>query len=203
MLHTKRYAPSDYTQMPWKNGGGRTTELIREGPSEEFTWRLSLAEIAVDGPFSSFPGMQRIITVIQGAGVYLDLGGSSEALVPFQTLAFDGSCNVNCKLRDGPVQDINLIYSPKHVSPRWEWIGQGQDRDFTTSADTTLIFSSASETSIMSEEFSQIDLPRGHLLEIRNTTDPGNFRLKVAGAQCLVISLTNGGPQPTLKSRHT
>lgn len=192
MVHAIRYTPADYTQMPWKNGGGRTTELVRGGPEEDYIWRLSLAEIDVDGPFSSFPGMRRLITVIQGKGVQLNLDSHlNKVLVPFQTLSFDGEPEADCKLLDGPVRDINLIYSPKHISPRWEWTRPGQSHSFNTSADTTLLFSPQFHITVSSAFFTAIDLPRGHLMEIRNSPEPVNFDLKLTGSRCLVIGLTN------------
>ena len=195
MFQTIKYEPSDFSRMPWKNGGGQTTELARGGPRDQYTWRLSLAEIDVDGPFSRFPGMQRLISVIQGKGVHLNLESQSrKVIVPFQTLSFDGDQETNCQLLGGPVQDINLIYSPRHVSPRWEWTRPGYSHGFNTSADTTLLFSPEFQTTITSDRFSPINLPRGHLLEIRNTTEPANFEIKLTGSRCLIIGLTNRGP---------
>lgn len=184
--------------MPWKNGGGQTTELLRSGPREKYNWRLSIADIGVDGPFSRFVGMQRIITVIQGNGVRLNLGSrSNEVLTPFQTLSFDGSSDVQCELLNGPVKDMNLIYSPTHISPRWEWTEPGQPRKFTTSADTTLVYSPESETAVMSTHFSPIDVPARHLLEITNTPEPETFTLQLAGSRCLIIALTTLESQTT------
>ncbi|WP_397428086.1 HutD family protein [Pseudarthrobacter sulfonivorans] len=200
MFQAISYAPTEYARMPWKNRGGHTTELLRGGPREKYTWRLSIADIGVDGPFSRFVGMQRIITVIQGNGVRLNLGGrSNEVLAPFQTLSFDGSSDVQCELLNGPVKDINLIYSPAHISPRWEWTEQGQPRDFSASADTTLVYSPESETAVTSTRFSPIDLPAGHLLEITNTPEPETFTLQLAGSRCLIIALTTLESQPTTR----
>ena len=58
----------DYPRMPWKNGGGSTEEITRDAGEglEGFGWRLSIADIAESGGFSSFAGYQRIITVLEG-----------------------------------------------------------------------------------------------------------------------------------------
>ncbi|MGR7000643.1 HutD/Ves family protein [Yinghuangia aomiensis] len=57
---------------PWRNGGGETREVAAE-PSADggFAWRVSIATIAQDGPFSAFPGVDRTITLLEGAGVHL------------------------------------------------------------------------------------------------------------------------------------
>ncbi|MBM7325185.1 HutD family protein, partial [Agrobacterium sp. S2] len=48
--------------MPWKNGGGVTTEIIvhpAKASMADFDWRISMANVAQDGPFSIFPGVDR------------------------------------------------------------------------------------------------------------------------------------------------
>ncbi len=41
--------------MPWKNGGGSTLELLQEPAADGgFHWRLSIADVATPGPFSTF-----------------------------------------------------------------------------------------------------------------------------------------------------
>ena len=62
----------------WKNGGGVTREIVAspEGaPLDAFDWRVSLADVSADGPFSSFPGVDRTLTVVEGAGMDLMVGG--------------------------------------------------------------------------------------------------------------------------------
>ena len=63
---------ADARVLPWKNGRGTTTELALWPPDSnfeggEFDWRLSIAPVDEPGPFSSFPGVERILTVTQGA----------------------------------------------------------------------------------------------------------------------------------------
>ena len=62
---------ADLTPRPWKNGGGVTREIAAHPPEaglDGFDWRLSMADVASDGPFSAFPGIDRTLTVIEGAG---------------------------------------------------------------------------------------------------------------------------------------
>lgn len=64
---------------PWKNGGGVTRE-IAAGPEgagmDTFAWRVSLADVGADGPFSVFPEVTRVLTVVDGAGMELTAGES-------------------------------------------------------------------------------------------------------------------------------
>jgi environmental stress-induced protein Ves len=98
--------------MPWKNGGGVTSEVLSEpGPAGRFLWRLSIAEVAASGPFSDFPGYERHILLLQGDGFVLRLAGApplrlDRRLEPF---TFDGGRPVECELLGGPVRDLNLM----------------------------------------------------------------------------------------------
>jgi uncharacterized protein len=110
---------ADYPRMPWKNGGGSTEEITRDAGEglEGFGWRLSIADIGESGGFSQFEGYQRIISVLQGAGMNLQVDGAhTRALLPFDAFAFRGESAVSCTLLDGPIRDFNLIYSPRTVT---------------------------------------------------------------------------------------
>ena len=106
---------ADVPATPWRNGGGVTHELLA-GPSASssadapWRWRLSVAVIAANGPFSAFPGVRRWFTVIEGAGVELDLHGRTLVRRCEDTpLSFDGAAAPACRLIDGPTRDLNLM----------------------------------------------------------------------------------------------
>lgn len=110
----RRLGPGDYRDMPWKNGGGVTRELLKlPHPSDpaRFLARLSIASIAESGPFSVFPGVDRTILTLEGAGVALTIHGAPEVVLdrrspPFR---FPGEAEIHCRLIDGPVRDFNLM----------------------------------------------------------------------------------------------
>jgi uncharacterized protein len=105
---------SDYQRMPWKNGGGTTTEIWKETSlSGELLWRLSIADIASDGPFSEFPGIDRWIMVISGKGMELAIEGLGARRLdrPFEPLFFPGDAKTGCRLIDGPIRDFNFMIS--------------------------------------------------------------------------------------------
>lgn len=96
--------------VAWRNGGGHTRELWVDAPGPGWRLRISLADIAQDGPFSAFPGVQRHFAVLQGAGVVLDLDDRLHTLTPDSPpLAFDGALAPGCRLIDGPTRDLNLM----------------------------------------------------------------------------------------------
>jgi hypothetical protein len=95
---------------PWRNGGGVTRELLAWPAAGDWRLRISVADIASDGPFSAFPGVQRWLTLLSGEGVALDLAGRHRTLRPGDApLAFDGAAAPGCRLLGGPVRDLNLM----------------------------------------------------------------------------------------------
>ncbi len=101
---------ADTPPQPWRNGGGSTRVLLTWPSAERWQLRLSVAEIAADGPFSPFPGVQRWFAVISGAGVRLDLPEGPASLRPgSEPLHFAGEAAPGCTLLDGPTQDLNLM----------------------------------------------------------------------------------------------
>jgi environmental stress-induced protein Ves len=105
--------PAEYRQTAWKNGGGRTTELAAHPPGVDFArfaWRASVADVARDGPFSEFAGVDRTLVLLRGAGMSLTGGAATlDVRVPFEPVTFAGDIACTCVLHDGPVQDFNLM----------------------------------------------------------------------------------------------
>jgi hypothetical protein len=107
-----KLAASGYRAMPWKNGQGITREIAREPATGElFLWRLSIAEVAADGDFSLFPGIERTISLIEGAGMELDFTEAPGRRIDqtFQPFGFSGDWHCHCRLIKGPIRDFNLM----------------------------------------------------------------------------------------------
>jgi environmental stress-induced protein Ves len=95
----------------WKNGGGITYQLARSDDQSGMRWRVSIAEVASDGPFSRFEQTDRIIMLLEGNGFCLH-GAEERSIVLDKVLrpfAFDGETGIDCTLIDGPVRDFNLM----------------------------------------------------------------------------------------------
>ncbi|MGI9196650.1 MAG: HutD/Ves family protein [Candidatus Nanopelagicales bacterium] len=94
---------------PWANGGGITYEVLRSpAGAMDFDWRLSVAEVASEGPFSSLPGIDRILVLLQGR-MTLVIDGTAYDVPPFQPLAFPGEAQVTSELPHGPTMDVNVM----------------------------------------------------------------------------------------------
>ena len=118
----QRVRLGDYPPQPWRNGGGLTRELLawaapagdaaalpRSTPPA-WTVRVSVAEIARDGPFSPYPGVDRAFAVLEGGGVVLAWPEGDAVCRPGdEALRFDGAQAPGCRLVDGPTLDLNLM----------------------------------------------------------------------------------------------
>ena len=99
------------TSEPWRNGGGTTRTVASGGPTPSgWEWRVSVADIARDGPFSVFPGVDRHVALIEGNGVVLRGDGTRMRLVRLGEVAtFAGELALDARLIDGPVRVWNLM----------------------------------------------------------------------------------------------
>lgn len=115
-------APSQWVAAPWRNGGGVTHEIAREGPPDAFSWRVSVADVAQAGPFSAFPGVDRVIALLEGAGFSLHDAGRLRVTLsrPGEAYAFSGDDAVTCTLVDGPVRDLNVMVDRARWRVSWE-----------------------------------------------------------------------------------
>lgn len=111
-MTVRRLTRADYRRMPWRNGGGWTTEIARSpaGDDDGFDWRVSIAEIGRDGAFSCFAGVDRSLVLLEGAGMALRVAGVPVLLDRRgQIVDFDGGADVDCRLIDGPTRDFNVF----------------------------------------------------------------------------------------------
>ncbi len=107
---------SDYKIMPWKNGLGTTTELAVASHQDDrqgspFLWRISVAGVTENGPFSHFQNIDRHIMVLTGSGLILNAGdnGSFVLDTPLKVTKFAGDWDVTGTLIDGPITDLNVM----------------------------------------------------------------------------------------------
>nr|BDT29912.1 HutD family protein [Bacteriovorax sp. HI3] len=104
------FTKDSFKEMPWKNGGGSTLELYRMPSEGDFNFRLSMATVSSDGPFSHFPGIDRILLLMEGAGFRLNKKPQSLTMdTPFSPLTFSGEEDIHCQLIQGTCRDFNIM----------------------------------------------------------------------------------------------
>jgi len=103
-----------HLRMPWKNGGGETCEIAVSPPGaslDTLDWRVSMAVVAQDGPFSLFPGIDRTLCILDGAGLELHFsGGGARTLTQDSApLHFAADIAVQARLLAGAITDLNVM----------------------------------------------------------------------------------------------
>jgi environmental stress-induced protein Ves len=98
---------------PWKNGRGVTREIAafpRDAGLDSFDWRVSMANVTQGGPFSIFPGVDRVLSVLEGT---LDLTFDGGAMLSLTTAsepaAFPGDVAVTARMPSAAVLDLNVM----------------------------------------------------------------------------------------------
>ncbi len=111
---------ADQRRMRWKNGAGWTSEILRAPDVDDWDWRLSIAEIEADAPFSAFPGVDRELVLLSGNGLRLrfDDGEVRTLHPPHDRHAFAGERPLLGELVDGPTRDFNLMWKRGRVDAR-------------------------------------------------------------------------------------
>ncbi len=181
---------SDYRRMPWKNGGGETIEIAvsPEGAGlDNFGWRISMAKVESDGPFSQFPGVERTLSVLEGQGIALSIEGMpsislSKTRAPF---SFDASLKTDAKLQDGAIVDLNVMSRKGAASHHCYRVLQGGT--VALGAKTTIVFSIV-DGLIVDDGKQSLTLRTYDCAIVQGNADGGS--LTISGGDCYVIDLT-------------
>ena len=117
-------SPSEFVSMPWKNGLGKTIEILKQDlPGEDrFAWRLSMADVTTDGIFSNFAGYDRTLLLLEGNGITLKHGNDQVDVLeaPLQAARFDGGTETEAVLHSGAIRDFNIMTLRKPLLCRRE-----------------------------------------------------------------------------------
>jgi uncharacterized protein len=180
LVRTDQVAPS-----PWRNGGGVTRELAAWPSADDWSWRISVAQVATGGPFSRFDGVRRWFAVLDGNGVRLKLGGGENILTPASApFCFDGAQAVDCQLLDGATRDLNLMVRSDRMSARMtriegvrQWVarGNGVIAVYAAGAPVTLACDDAT-----------LDIPAGSLAWRQV---PSGTPVRIEGEQALCMEV--------------
>jgi environmental stress-induced protein Ves len=106
--------PDQYRRMRWKNGGGETIEVAKYPPDADldgFGWRISMAIVDSDGPFSAFQRVERTLSILSGAGISLTVGNADPVRLDTETppFSFPADAPATARLINGPITDFNIM----------------------------------------------------------------------------------------------
>jgi environmental stress-induced protein Ves len=130
-----------YPELPWKNGGGTTHEIAAFGNGEP-QWRVSLATIDRDGPFSDFSGYDRTIVPVDGAGFELELDGNERIVLArrYEPFRFTGEQKVECRLLAGRSRDLNAMTLRSHFRHDVRAVALASERRVVEVSHTSFLF---------------------------------------------------------------
>jgi uncharacterized protein len=133
----------DRAAVHWKNGGGLTREVAVYPPGstlEDFDWRVSLAEIHTSGPFSAFPGVDRLMAVLAGHLTLAIDEAETLFLSPHSPpLGFPGEARVVAQPVGRPVTDLNVMTRRGRFSARLRPLVVHAAQQLMLKADATVL----------------------------------------------------------------
>ncbi|PDT04739.1 HutD-family protein [Rhizobium chutanense] len=185
---------ADHKRMPWKNGGGETVEIAvspEDAGLAGFDWRVSMATVATDGPFSIFPGIDRTLAILDGNGMVLDIEGSAPALLTTASdpLAFPADIPVAARLQDGAITDLNVMTRRNGLAHALSQIEVDGGKIVPLSSTTSLFLCHSGTLSFRWNDETG-GLAAGDALLIENAA---GTELKIDGdAKCYLASIITG-----------
>jgi environmental stress-induced protein Ves len=134
----------DLPSMPWKNGGGSTVELVAAPPGAtvaDFDFRISVATVSQDGPFSVFPNIDRTLALVEGEGLTLYMAGEPPIFIddanPYTS--FPGEASIHATVNDGTTMDFNVMTHRGRCRHTFE-VSHGTAYKVVPRGDFTLLF---------------------------------------------------------------
>ncbi|WP_349898843.1 HutD/Ves family protein [Parafrigoribacterium soli] len=135
---------ADYPVVPWRNGGGVTREVAASAvamasanrdpggdlppvPAPTPAWRISMATVDSEVPFSDFGGRTRLLGVVEGDGLELTVDGRMSRLRPGEKFGlFAGGAPASARPLGGASLDLGLIFDPARARAELLPIGAGE-----------------------------------------------------------------------------
>jgi environmental stress-induced protein Ves len=151
--------------VPWKNGGGTTTEIAIEPPdagADDFAWRISLATISEDGQFSIYPGVDRTLALVDGHGATLDIDGIHQVVVSEDEpiVSFRGESLVRATVHRGPTTDFNVMTRRARCHHQFGKRRIEGDAAFAAHGDIAILFLAEGDSLSVSSDAERIGMVR-------------------------------------------
>lgn len=190
----RKWTAKDYRTMPWKNGGGSTTELAifpDSASMDDFVWRLSTATVSQDGPFSHFSQIDRTLAVLTGEGLVLK-SHSHTANEHTQRLSkdsqpyrFSGEEKIDAALVNGTVVDLNLMTRRDVCQHFMQRLGAGEHLVRAEDAQQILLFCEQGKAQISQE----LQLEAGDLVLFEEEREGGGIQIHIQAQEDSVLYL--------------
>ena len=183
--------PAQWQTQRWQNGGGITHQLCRQDDENGLLWRLSIAEVASDGPFSRFDNIDRIIMLLTGAGFSLHgVGDNPQVLeTPLMPFTFAGETPIHCTLLNGALRDFNLMTRRGALQAQLQVLTIGSAiQTLLLSTQTLVYIASGSVNAVLGAK--RLTLEAQHTLSLCN--EAGTVQLSSNdSAQVIIIGISD------------
>lgn len=160
---------SSYRRQPWKNGGGETIEIAVYPPGAstgDFDWRVSMARVEADGPFSAFPDIDRTLAILEGQGIELAVEGADPVDITDKPHSFPGDRPTSARLLDGPITDLNVMTRRGVYSHRVTPMALTRARDIVVMSPVALLYCHRGQVQVEEEFVAGFALAAGETLLI-------------------------------------
>jgi hypothetical protein len=189
----RKLDPASFRTMPWKNGGGTTTEILTIPPGaslDAFHARVSAARIERGGPFSVFAGVDRSLIVTSGEGVTLTRGdgGRTTLGVGDAPLEFRGEEPIVASLVGGAVADLGVMTRRELLRQRTRRVTLDSDASVRCAGAATVIITLSGDLTACSCQ-AQAVLARGDVVTLTPDDDPSVLHPAAPGAEVLLVEL--------------
>jgi environmental stress-induced protein Ves len=172
--------------MPWKNGGGTTTEIAvhpQRAGLDDFDWRISMASVESDGPFSLFPGVDRTLSVLHGEGMVLTVAGRPTRLFASSVPeSFAADVEASARLIGGPITDLNVMTRRGRFEHQVNTLEIEGALTLNLHGDTLVMFCRQGRVEVSGRDESEVLEPLDAII-----TSTGKFTLKTLPTASLVI----------------
>lgn len=177
----------DHRRMPWKNGKGETVEIAvfpEDASVDTFDWRISMAPVVSDGPFSVFPGIDRTLSILTGDGMMLSVEGMAPTVLGRKSMPFSfaGDAKTEAALQVGPITDLNVMTRRGRFSHRVMRAEQGGEIEFSAEATFVILVVTGKA------QVSQVELDPLDAVILDIPADSGELRLETE-QPCFVVEI--------------
>lgn len=182
-------APATYRRMPWKNGLGETTELVRAPLEGDPDWRISIARVTGDGPFSHYPGYDRVILALDGDGMVITHHdtGTEVAIGVLEPWDFSGDLTTSCVVRGEPFRDFNVFTRRAAFTAEVKVLVLNKAKTLSVAADETILY--CVEGSIVLAGAERIELQPDETAVIEPTGSDDSLTIEPSGLRATVVQV--------------
>ena len=190
------HQPKSYQEVPWRNGRGKTLVLLSEpipgcdSGSDAFVYRLSIAGVASNGPFSRFDDCDRTLVLLEGKGLTLTHGNGQvdELRTRFAEARFPGDIETVATLQHGPIRDFNVMCHRHHCSAKVTVLGHDGSNRLDVNSDVLLAYAVDGPVRSLPPAQPSLRIDHHALLQCG---DPTRGRWRFTGGPVIVIQIQN------------